>query len=33
MSGFSTYIFVAYAGRTYEWGWPAITMLWAVVPA
>lgn len=33
MSGFSTYIFVAYAGRTYQWGWPAITMLWAVVPA
>jgi len=33
MSGFSTYIFVAYAGRAYEWGWPAITMLWAVVPA
>ena len=33
MSGFSTYIFVAYAGRAYDWGWPAITMLWAVVPA
>jgi SSS family transporter len=30
MSGFSAYIFVAYGGRTYDWGWPAITMLWAV---
>ncbi len=33
MSIFSTYIFVAYAGRAYEWGFPAITMLWSVVPA
>lgn len=33
MSIFSTYIFVAYAGRAYQWGFPAITMLWSVVPA
>ncbi len=33
MSIFSTYIFVAYAGRAYQWGFPAITMLWSVAPA
>lgn len=33
MSGFTAFVFVAYAGIAYKYGWVAVTIYWTVVPA
>ena len=33
MSSFSAFSFIAYAQIAYTWGWVAVTLFWAVVPA